>query len=191
MSLYSKIVNPKTGRLVYVNGRIGKQIIKNYLKMLGGASADTVERTATETTHRAETFNQDLIEEIRQEYNEIEEVDKSEKIFQVIWNPELTVYFGFCKDINETLDTDAKLNLYVLDDIEEQISKMIEPDTETGTRIELNFENLKHYLETDGVKLEIPITKFVPGRDGYTFDDLIPFEDLIINFNDDLGSIYA
>tara|TARA_B110000971_G_C19818812_1_gene412378 strand:- start:88 stop:423 length:336 start_codon:yes stop_codon:yes gene_type:complete len=36
---YSKIVNPKTGRKVSINGRIGREILKQYLNVLtGGAS---------------------------------------------------------------------------------------------------------------------------------------------------------
>jgi len=35
---YSKIVNPKTGRKVSINGRIGREILKQYLTVLiGGA----------------------------------------------------------------------------------------------------------------------------------------------------------
>jgi len=34
--MYSKIINPKTGRAVNVNGRIGKQILKNYIDVMNG-----------------------------------------------------------------------------------------------------------------------------------------------------------
>ena len=34
--MYSKIVNPITGRAVNVNGRIGKKILKQYVNQLGG-----------------------------------------------------------------------------------------------------------------------------------------------------------
>ena len=37
--MYSKIVNPKTGRKVNINGSLGKSIIKNYLNFLKGGSA--------------------------------------------------------------------------------------------------------------------------------------------------------
>ena len=33
---YSKIVNPKTGRKVSINGRIGREILKQYLNVLTG-----------------------------------------------------------------------------------------------------------------------------------------------------------
>ena len=44
--MYEKIVNPQTGRYVFVNGHIGKTILKNYLMQLGsgdpvGAWAET------------------------------------------------------------------------------------------------------------------------------------------------------
>ena len=34
--MYSKIVNPKTGRKVNINGGIGKKVLKNYLYFLKG-----------------------------------------------------------------------------------------------------------------------------------------------------------
>ena len=34
--MYSKIINPKTGRKVNVNGKLGKSIIRNYLVFLNG-----------------------------------------------------------------------------------------------------------------------------------------------------------
>ena len=34
--MYDKIVNPLTGRYVSVKGTIGKIVLKNYLKQLGG-----------------------------------------------------------------------------------------------------------------------------------------------------------
>ena len=38
--MYSKIINPETGRMVNVDGRLGKEILKNYLNVLhGGASS--------------------------------------------------------------------------------------------------------------------------------------------------------
>ena len=36
--MYSKIINPKTGRKVYVKGKLGKQILKNYLLVMRGGS---------------------------------------------------------------------------------------------------------------------------------------------------------
>lgn len=37
--MYSKITNPKTGRKVDVNGRLGKNIVRNYLMVLNGGAA--------------------------------------------------------------------------------------------------------------------------------------------------------
>ena len=34
--MYSKIINPKTGRKVNVNGRLGKSIIRNYIVFVNG-----------------------------------------------------------------------------------------------------------------------------------------------------------
>jgi hypothetical protein len=34
--MWNKIVNPKTGRKVNVNSKIGKSVLKNYMKQLGG-----------------------------------------------------------------------------------------------------------------------------------------------------------
>lgn len=39
--MYSKIVNPKTGRMVSVNGKLGKEILRNYLNVLEGGAAST------------------------------------------------------------------------------------------------------------------------------------------------------
>lgn len=36
--MYSKIANPKTGRMVSVNGKLGKEILRNYLNVLEGGS---------------------------------------------------------------------------------------------------------------------------------------------------------
>ena len=35
--MYNKIVNPLTGRKVSIYGKIGKEVIKNYLTQIGGA----------------------------------------------------------------------------------------------------------------------------------------------------------
>jgi len=35
--MWNKIVNPKTGRKVNVNSKIGKSVLRNYMKQLGGA----------------------------------------------------------------------------------------------------------------------------------------------------------
>ena len=41
--MYSKITNPKTGRKVSVEGRLGKTILRNYLLVLkGGASGSAL-----------------------------------------------------------------------------------------------------------------------------------------------------
>ena len=32
--MYSKIANPKTGRMVSVNGKLGQEILRNYLNVL-------------------------------------------------------------------------------------------------------------------------------------------------------------
>jgi len=41
--MWNKIVNPKTGRKVNVNSKIGKNVLRNYIKQLGGAEANTTE----------------------------------------------------------------------------------------------------------------------------------------------------
>jgi hypothetical protein len=37
--MWNKIVNPKTGKKVNVNSKMGKNVLKNYIKQLGGASS--------------------------------------------------------------------------------------------------------------------------------------------------------
>ena len=34
--MYKKIVNPKTGKSVNVNGKVGKEVLTNYFKQSGG-----------------------------------------------------------------------------------------------------------------------------------------------------------
>jgi len=57
---YSKIINPKTGRKVSVNGRLGKEILKQYINVLvGGVSperrAELKEKFAQDADAAAET----------------------------------------------------------------------------------------------------------------------------------------
>ena len=42
--MWNKIVNPKTGRKVNVNSKIGKSVLRNYMKQLGGAQLATYEK---------------------------------------------------------------------------------------------------------------------------------------------------
>ena len=37
--MYKKIINPKTGRKVSIYGKIGKKILNNYIKLIGGTAA--------------------------------------------------------------------------------------------------------------------------------------------------------
>ena len=50
--MYSRIVNPKTNRFVKINSFLGKKILNNYIKQLGGSSRTIpnlcMERTKTE-----------------------------------------------------------------------------------------------------------------------------------------------
>jgi len=39
--MYKKIINPKTGRKVSIYGKIGKKILNNYIKFIGGAAANS------------------------------------------------------------------------------------------------------------------------------------------------------
>ena len=42
--MWNKIVNPKTGRKVNINGKIGKSVLKNYINQLGGNELDNTEQ---------------------------------------------------------------------------------------------------------------------------------------------------
>uniref|UniRef100_A0A6C0EJY1 Uncharacterized protein n=1 Tax=viral metagenome TaxID=1070528 RepID=A0A6C0EJY1_9ZZZZ len=42
--MYSKIVNPVTNKYVNINGKLGQQIIKNYVKLIGGANPSSLEK---------------------------------------------------------------------------------------------------------------------------------------------------
>ena len=39
---YNFIINPESGRRVKLNGKIGKQILRNYLKFMNGGSETSV-----------------------------------------------------------------------------------------------------------------------------------------------------
>jgi hypothetical protein len=39
MSIWNKIINPTTGRKVNINNKLGKFILENYIKQLGGAES--------------------------------------------------------------------------------------------------------------------------------------------------------
>ena len=48
--MYSKIINPETGRSVLINGQLGKNILRTYLKVLEGGSGEgrpALNQTAT------------------------------------------------------------------------------------------------------------------------------------------------
>ena len=40
--MWNKILNPKTGKKVNINSKIGKSILRNYIKQIGGAEAEEV-----------------------------------------------------------------------------------------------------------------------------------------------------
>ena len=40
--MYRKILNPESGRMVSVNGKIGRKVLNNYINMLGGAQAQSM-----------------------------------------------------------------------------------------------------------------------------------------------------
>tara|TARA_B110000211_G_scaffold158151_1_gene179009 strand:+ start:3620 stop:3805 length:186 start_codon:yes stop_codon:yes gene_type:complete len=48
--MYTKVVNPKTGRKVAITSRLGKQIIKNYLNYLRGGRVNWGRRVIRRTT---------------------------------------------------------------------------------------------------------------------------------------------
>ena len=52
-SKYDKIINPKTGRLVNVNGNLGKNIINRYLLELNGGRRKLIPRVYTKKSQRA------------------------------------------------------------------------------------------------------------------------------------------
>jgi len=44
--MWNKIVNPKTGRKVNLNSRIGKSVLRNYIAQLGGSKQTQLKRIA-------------------------------------------------------------------------------------------------------------------------------------------------
>lgn len=62
-NVYTKIVNPKTGRKVNINGALGKSIVKNYLSFLNGGSViqdATFSLSHQEATHALELCDRKL-----------------------------------------------------------------------------------------------------------------------------------
>ena len=47
--MYDKIVNPKTGRKVNINGKLGRQILRNYLDVLQGGAPNQLPNSAIES----------------------------------------------------------------------------------------------------------------------------------------------
>ena len=56
--MYNKIVNPRTGRLVSIYGRIGKQVIKNYLNYIGGAAQSRADKESQRMADKWEAEEQ-------------------------------------------------------------------------------------------------------------------------------------
>jgi len=52
-SKYEKIINPKTGKLVNVNGKLGKKIINQYLLVLKGGRGKVIPRVSTQKSQRS------------------------------------------------------------------------------------------------------------------------------------------
>jgi len=50
--MYSQIINPKTGRKVNVNGRLGRRIIRNYLVFLNGGAGPKALEAAKASAQR-------------------------------------------------------------------------------------------------------------------------------------------
>ena len=55
--MYNKIINPKTGRKVSIYGKIGKKILNNYIKFIGGAAAAESSTEYDESERKKNTKN--------------------------------------------------------------------------------------------------------------------------------------
>ena len=59
--MYSKIVNPKTGRKVNVNGRLGKSIIKNYIVFLNGGGLGEKTKEAVRRSDNKRQYERQMV----------------------------------------------------------------------------------------------------------------------------------
>jgi len=69
--MWKKIVNPKTGIKINVNSKIGKNVLRNYIKQLGGAESEegteVVEKEYDGVTYYLDEKTNEL-------YNEMDEL---------------------------------------------------------------------------------------------------------------------
>lgn len=58
--MYSKIINPKTGRKVNVSGKLGRSIIRNYLTILNAGGKTPKSQWGPAKSHRSDMARRDL-----------------------------------------------------------------------------------------------------------------------------------
>ena len=95
--MWNKIVNPKTGRKVNVNSKIGKNVLRNYMKQLGGAEVApwSAEQMAVDLNKGNEIPSRRYISSVPiNSYYNILEVRKDEfddLVNKMVWNTGHTV----------------------------------------------------------------------------------------------------
>ena len=81
-NVYTKIVNPKTGRKVNINGALGKSIVKNYLSFLNGGSViqdATFSLSRQEATHALELCDRKLSQFYKKQFGGAAPVETGKK----------------------------------------------------------------------------------------------------------------
>lgn len=56
--MYNKIVNPKTNRSVSINSKLGKKIIRDYVRMIGGGLANSAMRNTMNEDYWRDVLSQ-------------------------------------------------------------------------------------------------------------------------------------
>jgi len=77
--MYSKIINPKTGRKVNVNGRLGKSIIRNYIVFVNGGELGKKTKEALRKAGNRQQYERRV-----KKLNKIRNMGKSKPVEQTL-----------------------------------------------------------------------------------------------------------
>ena len=147
--MYNKIVNPQTGRYVSVKGTIGKTILNNYLKQLGGATNETPKRAVSSGIDEEETLvfcHGNLYVEIYDDDNEPQDQELLDEILEKIDVDKATT-------IVKTIDKNALNYPDINNDLKTYISDLTTNDKH-------GLEKKKNYIFMN-CPIDIPLSYFI------------------------------
>ena len=86
--MYTRIINPNTGKKVNINSKLGKNILNNYIKLLGGSGLNKLEYQTkpnyTRELNRIDKLREHRIEfqKLKEEKNKIQKLKEEKKKIQ-------------------------------------------------------------------------------------------------------------